>query len=127
MDVEPKPRKYVRYGRVLLGITHGNEEKHSSLPTIMASECPEHWGQTTTRVWHIGHLHKKKQVHFIGTDTIDGVIVTTLPALCATDAWHHLKGYVNPHRAAEAYIWSKKRGYVGHFSANVADDERSIA
>jgi len=42
------PRKYYKFGKVLLGLTHGSEEKESSLPLLMASdiESKPYWTDT---------------------------------------------------------------------------------
>lgn len=120
-DVEPTVRKYEKYGKTLLGYTHGNEEKHSSLPTIMATEEKRKWADTTHHEWHIGHWHKKKQTNYTPVDTYDGVVVRVIPSLCGTDAWHYMKGYIGGTRAAEAYLWSHTDGYSGHFSSNLIE------
>ena len=121
IDTTPTTRKYHLYGVNLIGFTHGNEEKHADLPTIMASECPKLWSQATHREFHLGHLHKQKQTRYVSDDTHVGVPVRILPSLSATDAWHYKKGYVKGRRAAEAYLWSKEDGYTGHFCSNVKD------
>ena len=41
VNASPQPRKYHRYGVTLLGFTHGDEEPHRDLPTIIASEEPQ--------------------------------------------------------------------------------------
>ena len=119
VDLTPTLRKYYRYGTVLLGFTHGDEERQQALPAIMASEAKQLWAETEHHEWHIGHWHKKRQMHYLAGDTHVGVSVRVLPSLSGTDYWHYTKGYVNKNRAAEAYLWSKERGYTGHFSTGV--------
>lgn len=119
VDVGPKSRKYVRYGTNLLGFTHGDEEKSTDLPLLMAGEMGEAWGYVTHREWHIGHFHKSKEMKFVSGDSHGPVVVRVLPSLSGTDAWHYRKGYVCGNRAAEAYLWSYKNGYTGHFSTNI--------
>lgn len=119
VDNEPPLRKYYRYGRNLLGFTHGNNEKPAALPMIMASERPQDWSETISREFHCGHLHKRKATHYVPTDTIEGVTVRILPSLSATDRWHHVKGYVGGMKACEGYLHHRYDGYAGHFSHNV--------
>ncbi len=102
-----------------MGFTHGSDEKHADLPTIMAGEVPRHWADTTHREWHLGHLHKRKETRFNAGDTYGAVTVRVLPSMTGTDAWHYQKGYVKGCRAAEAYLWSYTEGYKAHFSNNV--------
>jgi hypothetical protein len=118
VDVSLSPRKYHRHGTCLLGLTHGSEESHKDLPLIMAGEVPEDWARTTCRELHVGHFHKRKQTVHVAGESIGPVMVRILPSLSAADAWHHSRGYVNGPRAAEAYLWSAKSGYVGHFSVD---------
>lgn len=119
VDVEPRTRKYMQYGRTLLGWTHGDQEKHADLPLIMATEVPDLWAKSLHREIHLGHLHKRKQVRYLTTDTHHSVTVRILPSISATDYWHYCNGYVGSSRAAEAYLYSKEDCYVGHFSSNV--------
>jgi len=121
VDIRPTSRKYKRYGTCLIGFTHGNEEAQNDLPLIMATEAAEDWAVVRHKEWHIGHIHKRKEMKFLAGDTYNGVTVRTLPSLSGTDAWHYKKGYVKGARAAEAYLWDYDFGYAGHFSANMLD------
>jgi hypothetical protein len=123
VNASPQSRKYHRYGASLIGFTHGDEEPHRDLPTVMASEEPAAWAETTCREWHVGHVHKRKEMRYNAGDAFGGVGVRVLPSLSGTDAWHYVKGYVKTARAAEAYLWSKRDGYVGHFAVNVRKGE----
>lgn len=118
VNVEPTSRKYKHYGINLIGFTHGDEEPHRDLPNIMSGECRDIWGQVKQCEWHIGHLHKKKEMRTVTGDTFGSVMVRILPSLSGTDAWHYKKGYTQGMRAAEAYLWSKSQGYTGHLSVN---------
>jgi transposase len=113
-----KPRKYYMYGVNLLGFTHGNEEKVSDLPLIMAREVPQFWAASEHREWHIGHLHKYKETAFLAGDAFAGTRVRIVASLTAHDNWHTKSGYMD-RRAMEAFLHSKKAGYLAHFSANV--------
>lgn len=118
VDTSPKERKYYHYGVNLLGMTHGDEEKHADLPNIMAGEEPDAWAASTYREWHLGHFHKKKETRFCVGDTHTGVRVVVLPSLSGTDKWHYKKGYVNGKRSAVGYLWSHESGLTGHFNSN---------
>jgi hypothetical protein len=112
VDIEPKMRKYYRYGSNLIGFTHGNEERKDTLPSIMATECPNGWVSAITREWHIGHKHKSNLVEF----EVDGapVGIRVLPSISGTDSWHYRKGFANQLRAASAFLYSYNRGYTGY-------------
>lgn len=113
---DARPRKYYRWGTTLLGYAHGHNEKHGTLPLIMAGEAPEDWAKTTHREFHVGHFHHKRETQFHAGIEVGPVRVRILPSLTATDGWHGSQGYVGAQKACEAYLWSEARGYVGHFS-----------
>ena len=121
IDNGPTLRKYVRWGRVLLGFTHGgrNSPPVNDLPLIMAQERKAEWGETTWREWHLGHWHKRKETRYVAGETYNGVHVRVIPALCGVDAWHYERGYTKNWKSAEAYIWSKEQAYMGNISAGI--------
>lgn len=118
VDNTPPLRKYFEWGTVLLGWTHGSEEKQSDLPNIMAHEQRSAWGRTTWHEWHTGHLHKSRETRFTAGDSFNGTRVRTLPALCTADGWHAQHGYVGEQQGCEAYLWHKEAGYCGHYFSN---------
>jgi hypothetical protein len=110
VDGEPTTRKKFRWGGVLLGFTHGDEEKPDDLPLLMATEWPEEWALSHTREWILGHWHKNTGKLKRLFDSFNGVRVEIMPSLCGTDAWHYRKGYVGQHPEAMAVVYSKTRG-----------------
>ena len=92
IDNSPNPRKYFIYGKNLIGFTHGNNEKISDLPMIMAQENPTEWAMSYYREFHLGHLHHKKEGKFNATNELQGVMVRYMSSLSGTDSWHHKKG-----------------------------------
>ena len=121
VDVSPAHRKYHRYYATLIGLAHGDEQKHASLPIIMAQERRDDWAETTCREWHLGHFHRSKRVDFLPLDTHNGVLVRMLRSLSAVDSWHARMGFVGTQRSAEGYLYNRT-GYVGHFVADVRPD-----
>lgn len=110
VDNSANPRKYYKYGEVLIGYTHGNEEKVTDLPLIMANEKPTEWALSTFREFHLGHEHRKKEIKFKSTEEYQGVIIRYFNSLSATDSWHHKRGYVGAKRSAEALLWDTTKG-----------------
>ena len=116
----PTPRQYFRWGRVLLGFAHGDRIKRDTLPMLMAGERPQDWAETTHREWHLGHLHHSAGRSYLAGDEVGPVRVRTLPSLCAPDSYHAKHGYTLARRAAEAYLWGARDGYLGHLSFETA-------
>lgn len=132
IDNGANPRKYYSFGDVLLGYTHGKEEKEMSLPMLMAIEKPELWGQSKFREWHLGHFHKKKNMNYTVLDKTrtlneeNGVIVRYLSSLSGVEEWHFKKGYVGSYKAGEAFVWNDKAGMVAHLNFNFTDFDREV-
>ena len=126
IDNSAKPRKYYKWGKVLLGFTHGKEEKENSLPMLMARDKDSKalWSETEFHEWHLGHFHRKKTKKFTVLDKTgyvdeeEGVIVRYLSSLTGTEEWHFLKGFVGQIKAGEAFIFNDNLGMIGHFNAN---------
>jgi hypothetical protein len=123
VNTHASPRKYYKYGEVLLGLTHGNNEKEAALPQIMAVENRKDWANSTFHEWHLGHFHKKKTVRYQVLDENLGVTVRYLSSLTGKDAWHHKKGYVGSNKAAEAFLWNHENGFIGQFNVNIVDED----
>ncbi len=121
------PRKYYRFGKVLIGLTHGSEEKESSLPLIMASdiESKPMWSETKYHEWHVGHIHRKRDMKYTVLDKAQmtnedlGVTVRYLSSLTGTEEWHHKKGFIGAIKAGEGFIWNDEAGMIAHLNANL--------
>lgn len=111
-----KKRKYYRYGKTLLGFTHGSSEKQSKLQNLMPQEVPELWAQTKFREWHVGDKHHREDVVYKTVES-DGVTVRVLRSLSPADAWHYDKGFIGALQASEAFLWDGERGLVAQFTA----------
>ena len=127
VDNGASPRKYYVFGDVLLGFTHGNEEKESALPLIMAKDTASKslWSSTKFHEWHVGHKHRKSRVNYTILEkdvTLNedlGVTIRYLSSLTGTEEWHHRKGYIGQLKAADAFIWNDKTGLVAHLNSNI--------
>ena len=112
VDNSMESRKYVEYGVNMLMYTHGDKEKPSEMPLIMATEQPEMFARCSVREVHCGHLHKEMVNEF------RGIKVRFIPSICANDDWHRTMGY-SALRTGQAYIWSKTNGLEGYLQTIV--------
>lgn len=106
---EPTLRKYYQWGRCLIGLTHGNEEKLEQLADIMAHERPKEFSECRWRSWRLGHLHHHRRLLTISRVTHREIIVETLPSISGMDAWHKAKGYAGD-RSAKVTLWHEQNG-----------------
>lgn len=109
IDNSPESRKYLRWGRNLLGITHGDKEKKEQLADIMAAERPKDFAECRWRHWKTGHLHHHRREVILSRVTHRDTIVESLPSISGTDAYHKQHGY-HGDRSAKAILWHPDRG-----------------
>ena len=119
IDNSFKARKYFKYGKCLIGFTHGNNEKAADLPLIMAQEQAAYWQDTKYREFHLGHLHHKREIKYKSTQEYKGIVIRHLRSLGAEDTWHNIKGYVGTIQSAESFIWNAEDGLIANFSYNI--------
>lgn len=81
------PYQYLRHGKNLIGLAHGDGAKMEALPGIMAVDKPQDWGATLYRCWLTGHVHHQQCKEY------PGCTVESFRTLATRDAWHNGKGY----------------------------------
>jgi len=87
VDSAPTSFHYLRFGKVLIGIHHGDKVKPEAMPLLMAQDRPVDWGETKHRYCWSGHIHHDK-VRDVG-----GVRVESFRVLPPEDAWAYNAGY----------------------------------
>jgi len=114
VNTDAYPRKYVLYGKTLLGFTHGDKEnstgtkeKASRLASLMPIEAREMWGESVFHEFQAAHLHSEQMIQ-----EINGVIVRRVSSPTALDSWHVTNGYMGAVRKAQTFIYEKERGLV---------------
>ena len=87
VDDSPSRFWWLRFGKVLLGATHGDKAKMRDLPLVMAHDRPHDWAASTYRRMFTGHLHNERKIEE------GGVIVTCMRTPVAKDAFHSFERY----------------------------------
>ena len=85
--MSPSKFWYYKFGKILIGSTHGDTAKPNKLPEIMAADKPSEWGDTDYRYWYTGHIHSRNVIEF------SGCVWESFRTLAAKDAWHSGAGY----------------------------------
>jgi len=91
VDDSFEERKTHTFGKVFIGITHGDKGR-KDLHNIFPVEFPLEWAQAKTREIHTGHYHRED-----GKD-IFGMMVRTLATRNKTDQWHKDNGFIGNHK-----------------------------
>jgi hypothetical protein len=66
VDLSPSKFWFHRFGKVLLGATHGDTVKPDALEGVMAADRAQDWGETKHRYWYTGHIHSSNKKEFRG-------------------------------------------------------------
>lgn len=112
VNTAPYPRKYIQWGKCLIGYSHGSEES-KRIDILMQQECP-FWTNKTQqwREWHLGHLHSEY------AREIGGIIIRRVSSITSRDQWHTDHGY-QAVRKAQAFVWDKSLGKILTIDSNV--------
>ena len=113
IDSSPTPFHYVQFGKVLIGAHHGHSCKADKLPLVMATDKAKEWGETSERVWMVGHIHH---------DTVKeypGVKVESFRTLAAKDAYATWNGYRSG-QDSKAIVYHREFGEVERHTVNIA-------
>ena len=86
---QPTWRHYIRHGKVLIGVTHGDRTKDRDLPGIMAQEKARDWGETKHRFFYRGHQHHDT------LDEFNGCKVEQFRTLAPPDAYTSSHGWLS--------------------------------
>jgi len=90
----PAKFHYHRFGKTLIGVTHGDTTKMNQLPLVMATDRPQDWGETEFRYWHTGHVHHSKtQLAVIANQDFVGCSAESHRILAPEDAYAANAGY----------------------------------
>ena len=109
-----EPYKFYKFGKNLLGFTHGKEIALNRLPLLMATESGSKWANTIYREWHLGHLHHLSTQNFLTMDEHAGIRLRWLPSMIMRSNWSKLKGY-SAIAEGLAIIWNYENGNVATF------------
>lgn len=109
VDVGLSPRKYISWGRSIIGLAHGHNEKPDDLAMLIMRENQANLGDKTHFEWHLGHFHHQmsKEVH--------GVTTRWFRSLSENNAWAARKGFGTNPRSSTAMLWNKDRGLVAEY------------
>lgn len=105
-----------RFGRVMIGATHGHAAKLQNMPSIMAHRRAEDWGATRFRFIHGFHLHHSAKFATEGNGCISEVHQTPTPQ----DAWHYGSGYLSG-RSMQSISYHRDMGEIGRVRVAMLD------
>jgi hypothetical protein len=109
---EPGAFWYHRFGRVLLGATHGHTMKPVNMAMTLAADRPKDWGETEHRHFFFGHVHHES------VKEVGPVRVESFSSPAARDGWTQAGGYRSS-RSLSAISFHRDRGEEGRHRINI--------
>lgn len=116
VDVDPSLFFWFRFGKVLIGATHGHTVKLKDMPSIMAHRRAEDWGATVHRFIHGFHIHHSSKYATEGNGVISESHQTPTPQ----DAWHYGAGFLSG-RSMQSISYHREFGEVSRVRVAMMD------
>lgn len=116
VDVDASLFFWFRFGKVLIGATHGHTVKLKDMASIMAHRRAEDWGSTTHRFVHGFHIHHTSKFATEGNGVISESHQTPTPQ----DAWHFGAGFLSG-RSMQAISYHREFGEVSRVRVAMMD------
>lgn len=106
LDISKYPRKYVLYGKTLLGYGHGDRKlPPNRASALMPLEAAEMWSKARYKEFHLAHLHSEHMI-----EEINGVLVRRTSSPTFPDLYHIENGFVGNEQKIQVFIYDKESG-----------------
>lgn len=115
VETDPSPFFYYKFGKVLIGATHGDMARPTDMPGIMAAQRPKDWGDTEFRYVYTGHVHSARK-QLISEN--GGAQVEAFETIAPRDAWGHSMGFVAG-RGMQSIVHHKEFGEDTRMTVNI--------
>ena len=113
IDLSPREHWFYRFGKNLIGATHGDKCKPETLMGVMAVDRAKDWGETAYRYYYCGHVHHSSMKEF------PGMTVETVRTLAAADAYAVGRGY-RAGRDMRCIVLHKEYGEIERHNCDIA-------
>lgn len=111
-----------KFGKVLIGATHGHTIKQAQMPMLMAHRWAEDWGTTKFRYVHTFHVHHSSKYATEG----NGCICESHQAPIPQDAWHFGAGFLSG-RSLQTITYHRDFGEISRVRVAILDAEQKKA
>ena len=106
---------FMRFGKVLLGATHGHTMKADRMAMMLATDCARDWGETEHKHVFFGHVHHEQ------AKEVGPVRVESFNTPAAKDAWAAGGGYRSG-RSMSAITFHREDGEMSRHRVNIPGD-----
>jgi hypothetical protein len=110
-------RQYYSYYENAFMLIHDTRNKVSELPLLFGIEAPSLFIKKNKYILS-GHLHSKKETHFVANAENYGIEHIQTPSLSGIDKWHHDNMYIGNKRRLLSLEIHPVKGIVKHIIYN---------
>jgi hypothetical protein len=103
IDTSPLPRKYYRFGKTLLALSHDVKVKEAL--KIVTTEAKQEWSNCDHVIFMLAHLHQSMVYEKQGY-----LEILRLPTISGWSRWTNQMGYVQTEKKNQSFIISGKSG-----------------
>jgi uncharacterized membrane protein YkoI len=103
IDDSPLPRKYYKYGKVLIGLSHNLKIKDAL--KIITSEAKDKWSDCNHMIWMLAHLHQQMNYEKQGY-----LEIMRLPTISGWSRWTNQMGYIQSEKKNKSFIINEELG-----------------
>jgi len=114
----PGDHWFRRFGRCLLGASHGHTMKPAQMAMMLATDRARDWGETDHRHFFFGHIHHET------AKEVGPVRVESFSAPAAKDA-HAAAGGYRSNRALNAVTFHAERGEICRHRVNIVSGQEA--
>lgn len=134
-NMSERHRKYYRFGSNLIGLSHGDGAKESSLYACMVTEARDHISECKNLYWLLHHVHHKirkrtglktelREKDHIGLTVVSSgeqategqqIEIEYVRSPSPPDSWHDRNGYVN-RQAVECFLYHPNDGQIARLT-----------
>lgn len=101
-DTAPNPQKAIHFGKVLVGLTHGDMPRKNRGSWLMHDYRTD-FGESRFVEEHCGHIHDEE------VSMINGIRSRSVMALTGNSFWEHQQGYRSD-RGIQSFLWDAEHG-----------------
>lgn len=105
VDTSPLPRKYHKFGKSLVAITH--DMKVATGLQTMTTEAKELWSSCNKFYWFLAHLHTEMQYQKSGM-----MEMYRVPTISGYSRWSNDKAFVNTEKKTQCFIIDEEYGVL---------------
>lgn len=102
-DASPKPMKAIHFGKVLIGLNHGDFPRKNK-GSWLINDYRKEFGESKYVEEHCGHIHNET------TQMMNGVMCRSISSICGPSYHDYQQAYRNSFEGIMSFLWDRETG-----------------